>query len=88
MPPVGDPNLMPALNASLEQITNERVGFSAGFDPVMQKVALVEWIEWLVAHKQIAKRPKLPLAVEKAVESAKRRLSVSPAPAEGVAPKP
>jgi hypothetical protein len=81
MPPVGDPNLMPALNASLEQITNERVGFSAGFDPVMQKVALVEWIEWLVAHKQIAKRPKLPPAVEKAVESAKRRLSVSPAPA-------
>jgi len=88
MPPVGDPNLMPALNASLEQITNEGVGFSAGFDPVMQKVALVEWVEWLVAHKQIAKRPPLPPAVERAVDSAKRRLSVSPAPAEGVAPRP
>ncbi|MCX5649610.1 MAG: hypothetical protein NTX40_11045 [Planctomycetota bacterium] len=88
MPPVGDPNLMPALNASLEKITNEQVGFSAGLDPVMQKVALVEWIEWLVGHKQIAKRPSLPPAVEKAVESAKRRRSVSPAPAEGVAPKP
>ena len=88
MPPVGDPNLMPALNASLEQIANERVGFSAGFDPVMQKVFLVEWIERLLERKLIAKRPPLPPAVEKAVESAKRRLSVSPAPAEGVAPKP
>jgi hypothetical protein len=87
MPPVGDPNLMPALNASLEKITNEQVGFSAGFDPVMQKVALVEWIEWLVGHKQIAKRPLLPPPVDKAVESAKRRLSGSAA-GGGAAPKP
>jgi hypothetical protein len=87
MPPVGDPNLMPALNASFEKITNEQVGFSAGFDPVMQKVALVEWIEWLVGHKQITKRPELPPAVDKAVESAKRRLSGSAA-GGGAAPKP
>jgi len=88
MPPVADPNLMPALNASLEQMMNERVGFSASFDPAMQKVFLVEWIEWLVAHKHIARRPKVPPAVDKAVESAKRRLNVSPAPTEGAAPKP
>ncbi len=54
----------------------------------MQTLALVEWAEWLVAHKQIGKRPPLPPAVERAVDSAKRRLSVSPVPAEGVAPRP
>ena len=86
MPPVADPNLMVTINASLEQITNARVGFAAGTDPLQQKLVLVEWVEWLVANKQIAKRPPLPPAVEKAVETAKRRLS--PAPAAGPAPTP
>ncbi|MGB2781918.1 MAG: hypothetical protein WBD63_10620, partial [Phycisphaerae bacterium] len=86
MPPTGDPNLMATINASLEKITGARVGFAAGTDPLQQKLALVEWIEWLVRNKQIPNRPLLPPAVEKAVETAKRRLS--PAPAASAAPTP
>jgi hypothetical protein len=67
-PPVADPGLMGALNASLEKVTGARLGFSPGMDPVVQKLVLLEWVEKLVREKRIPKRPALPPAVEKVVE--------------------
>jgi hypothetical protein len=84
MPPVADPNLMVSVNAALEEITNEGVGFSAGFDQEMQKMALMEWIERLVRLGRIPKRPPLPPAIEKAVEAAKGE--TAPEKASGVTP--
>ena len=71
MLPVAEFGLMPALNASLEKITGDKVGFSASSDPVMQKMALLEWVEKFVREGKIPKRPALPSAVEAAVEALK-----------------
>ena len=87
MPPVADPNLMVSVNAALEEIAIEDVGFAASFDQEMQKMALMEWIERLVRLGRIPKRPPLPPAIEKAVEAAKGE--TAPAKASGgTAPKP
>jgi hypothetical protein len=71
MPPTADPSLMPDLNASLEQITGEKVGFSITETPDIQKLMLLEWVERFVRDKRIPKRPTLPPAVEAAVKNAK-----------------
>jgi hypothetical protein len=68
MPPAADPNLLASLNASLEKLTGEKVGFNANEDGVMQKLALMEWVEKLVRIKRIPKRPALPPAIEAAVK--------------------
>jgi len=68
MPPTGEPNLMANLNASLEKITGEKVGFVPTDSPVMQKLALLEWVEKFVKDRKIPKRPALPSAVEQAVK--------------------
>jgi hypothetical protein len=36
----------------------------------MQKLYLLEWVEWLVREKRISRRPPMPPAVEQAVEEA------------------
>lgn len=68
MPPTAEASLMSDLNASLEKITGEKVGFVVTDDSVMQKVALLEWVEKFVKGKKIPKRPALPPAVEQAVK--------------------
>jgi hypothetical protein len=68
MPPTSEPSLMSDLNASLEMITGEKVGFVATDTPVMQKLALLEWVEKFVREKKIPKRPSLPPAVEQALK--------------------
>ncbi len=68
MPPVADANLMADLNASLEKITGRKVAFVATDDAVMQKLALLEWVEILVKTKQIPKRPAMPPGVEATVK--------------------
>jgi hypothetical protein len=68
MPPVTDPALMFNINASLEKITGEKVGFPTTGDAVAEKMALVEWAEKLVRDKKIPKRPTLPPAVEDTVK--------------------
>ena len=62
-----DPLLI-SLNAALEKITGEKVGFVATDDGVMQKLALLEWVEKFVREKKIPKRPSLPPAVEDALK--------------------
>jgi hypothetical protein len=56
--------LLISLNAALEKITGEKVGFVATDDGVMQKLALLEWVEKFVREKKIPKRPSLPPALE------------------------
>ena len=68
LPPSADPGLMKALSDSLARVTGSSVEFSPGLDPVMQKLALLEWVERLVREKRIPRRPPLPPAVEKVVE--------------------
>lgn len=68
MPPVADANLMADLNASLEKITGQKAGFVATDDAVMQKLALLEWVEKLVKTKQIPKRPAMPPGIEATVK--------------------
>ena len=87
MPPVADTNLLADLNASLQKITGEKVDFVAGDDAVMQKLALLEWVEKLVKTKRIPKRPDMPPAVEATV---KEMVGVDESPGEsgGAAPKP
>lgn len=68
MPPVADSNVMFGINASLEKITGEKVGFQASDSPVMQKMALVEWVEKLLRDKKISKRPTVPAAIEEVVK--------------------
>ncbi len=65
MPPTADQNLMPALNASLERILGEGVGFAIGQSAEMQKLALMEWVEKLVREKRIPGRPPLPPTLAK-----------------------
>jgi len=79
MPPAADPALMSDLNASIEQITGEKVGFNPAEDPVLQKLSLLEWVERFVRDKRIPKRPAMPPAVESAV----KELKASAAPAGG-----
>jgi hypothetical protein len=69
-PPPADPDLMGKLHASLTRLTGEEVEFSPGMDPLMQKLALLEWVERLVATKRIPRRPALPPAVERAAKAA------------------
>ena len=76
-PPLSDPMLMAALNASLEKITGESVGFKATDKPEMQKLALLEWVERLVRTKKIPARPALPPAVDRAVKEA---MGIAPEP--------
>lgn len=71
IPPLADSRLMANLNASLEKITGEKVGFVATDDDVMQKLALLEWVEKLVKTKRIPKRPAMPPAVDEAVKELK-----------------
>ena len=78
MPPVGQPTLMARLNASLELITNDRVGFLATDEAVTQKMSLMEWVEKLFRDKRIPKRPTLPPAIEDATKSFKQS-STAPA---------
>ncbi len=70
-PPTALANLMPDINASLEAITGEKVGFLVSDDPTMQKLALMEWAERLFRDKMIPKRPALPQAIEDAVKEMK-----------------
>jgi hypothetical protein len=78
MPPAADPNLLPALNASLEKITGEKVGFLASDEPQVQKLALMEWAEKLYRDKKIPKRPLLPPAIEDAVSGLRFAAPASP----------
>jgi len=78
MPPAADPSLMGALNASLEEITGEKVGFPTSPDPVNEKLALMDWIEKLYRDKKIPKRPALPPVVEDAVKELKSALTDAP----------
>ncbi|MEA3366712.1 MAG: hypothetical protein U9R68_01210 [Planctomycetota bacterium] len=66
--PAGYARLMAELNASLEQITGEDVGFEASDPLALQKLALLEWVERLARTKRIPKRPEMPAAVEQAVK--------------------
>lgn len=75
MPPAADPALTANLNASLEKITGEKVGFPTSGDPVAEKMALVEWVEKLVRDKKIPKRPTLPPVVEDAVKELRSALT-------------
>jgi hypothetical protein len=75
MPPVADPSLMVALNASLEEITGEKVGYPTTADPVNEKLALMDWAEKLYRDKKIPKRPALPVVVEDAVKKLKGALT-------------
>jgi len=75
MPPAADPALTTNLNASLEKITGEKVGFPASGDPVAEKMALVEWVEKLLRDKKIPKRPTLPPVVEDAVKELRSALT-------------
>jgi hypothetical protein len=75
MPPVADPSLMVALNASLEEITGEKVGYPTTADPVNEKLALMDWAEKLYRDKKIPRRPALPAAVEDAVKELKGALT-------------
>jgi hypothetical protein len=68
MPPTADPALLPDINSALEQITGEKVGFSATDEPMIQKVTLLEWVERFVKDKRIAKRPTVPPSVESSVK--------------------
>ncbi|HUU90046.1 MAG TPA: hypothetical protein VM238_02420 [Phycisphaerae bacterium] len=68
IPPVADPNLMADVNASLEKITGQKVGFAASDDAVMQKLALLEWVEKLFKAKQIPQRPSMPPGIEATVK--------------------
>lgn len=85
-PPLRDPLLMAALNASLEKVTGESVGFKAGEKPEMQKLALLEWVEKLVRAKKIPARPALPPAVDRAVKEA-MGIAPEPEPAPKKAPE-
>ena len=68
IPPVADANLMADLNASLEKITGQKVAFVATDDDVMQKLALLEWVEKLLKAKQIPRRPSMPPGIEATVK--------------------
>jgi hypothetical protein len=78
MPPAADPSLMAALNASLEEITGEKVGFPTSPDPVNEKLALMDWAEKLYRDKKIPKRPTMPTVVEDAVKELKSALTGAP----------
>ncbi len=68
IPPVADTNLMADLNASLEKITGQKAGFVGTDDEVMQKLALLGWVEKLLKAKQIPKRPAMPPGIEATVK--------------------
>ena len=82
MPPMADTNLLPSLNASLERITGDKVAFVPTDEPVVQKLAMMEWVEKLVRDKRIPKRPPLPPVIEEAVQAylAPGGEAVAPAP--------
>jgi hypothetical protein len=80
MPPTSEPSLMSNLNASLEMITGEKVGFVATDTPVMQKLALLEWVEKFVREKKIPKRPSLPAAVEQTLKDILGTPGTAPTP--------
>ncbi len=68
-PPAGYSRLMTELNASLERITGEDVGFEATESLPLQQLALLEWVERLARTKRIDQRPDMPAAVDAAVEA-------------------
>jgi hypothetical protein len=67
-PPAGYDRIMAELNASLEKITGEDVGFDSTESLPLQQLSLLEWVERLVKTQRISKRPAMPEAVEKAVQ--------------------
>jgi len=85
MPPMADTNLLPSLNASLERITGDKVAFVPTDEPVVQKLAMMEWVEKLVRDKRIPKRPPLPPVIEEAVKASMspEGAAATPAPAPG-----
>jgi hypothetical protein len=68
-PPAGYGRLMAELNASLEKLTGEDVGFEATEPLALQQLSLLEWVERLVRTKQIDARPAMPAEVEAAVKA-------------------
>jgi len=84
-PPVNDPTLMATLNASIEKVTGESVGFKTTDRPEVQKMALLEWVERMVRSKRMPSRPPMPPAVEQAVRGA---MGVAPEPEPAVEPAP
>ena len=88
MPPMADTNLLPSLNASLERITGDKVAFVPTDEPVVQKLAMMEWVEKLVRDKRIPKRPPLPPVIEEAVQAylAPGGEAVAPTPGPVVPP--
>ena len=68
MPPTADPTIMSGINAALEKALGEGVGFQPTDSAVLQKLALMEWVEKLVKAKKIPARPALPPAVERVLK--------------------
>jgi len=67
-PPAGYGRLMVQLNASLEKITGEDVGFQSTESLAIQHLSMLEWVERLARTKQIPRRPAMPAEVEEAVK--------------------
>jgi hypothetical protein len=78
MPPAADPTLLFTINASLEKITGEKVGFQQG-EPVFEKMAMMEWVTQLVRTKKIAKLPPLPPAIEDVIKEYRGTGGAAPA---------
>ncbi|MFO8014045.1 MAG: hypothetical protein R6X20_12160 [Phycisphaerae bacterium] len=68
-PPAGYGRVMAELNASLEKVTGEDVGFESTEPLPLQQLALLEWVERLARTKRIDARPKMPAEVEEAVKA-------------------
>jgi hypothetical protein len=68
-PPAGYARVMAELNASLEKLTGEDVGFESTDPLALQQLSLLEWVERLVQTKQIDTRPTMPAEVEEAVKA-------------------
>jgi len=87
MPPTADPTVMAGINASLEKVMGEGVGFQPTETPVLQKLALMEWVEKLVKAKKIPARPALPPAVERVIKESTGVPPEAPPKAPEPAPK-
>jgi len=74
------PRLGVELNAALMQLTGKEVGYSPRDSAVLQRLALMEWVEQLVRDNRITKRPPLPKAMEEAIQ---REVAPGTAPTTG-----
>jgi len=79
-PTPGNPRLGVELNAALMQLTGTDVGYSPRDAAVLQKLALMDWVERLIRDKRITKRPPLPQVMEEAV---RREVAPGAAPESG-----